>query len=536
MWPGEGAVAQEIVDVVAEQGLKWMATDEEILEQSLGTPLQKDTEGKLLNPEVLYKPYLVEQNGKSMAIIFRDKIISEKIAFGYSNMTGEDAANDILARLRFVKEELDKAGGGPYLFSIILDGENPWEYYSDDGKAFLNALYSKLSSSTEFKTITPSEFIAKFPPQDKIQKLWPGSWVNHNFDTWIGKPEKNKAWEALLTARKAIDNYQSNPAADQKKIDAAIEAMYAAEGSDWTWWYDHGGEEVAYFDRMYRDTLASVYKALDLPAPKEIQVPLLIEKKLIPLTQELKGAKIILNVTDPIGDDYGPGSYVYPVNDIFPKRCFDIERFMVAKDKKDIIFVFKVGALPNPWNSPIGLSVQTVDVYIDKDHKPNSGSTVLLPGRQAATEPSAAWEYVVWVEGWLQELHKADPKGKLTRIDGAIRASTNDQERTIIIRVPQAILGNNPEKWGYIPVLMGQEGYPPPGNWRIRPVEKMAKLWRFGGGPDDFLTHPFVIDMVVPRGYTQQKLLSNYRTQEVTSYLKVDPANFCKLPEIRVKK
>ena len=531
MWPGEGAVAQEIVDIVAEEGLKWMATDEEILEKSLEIQLQKDAAGRVLNPEVLYKPYLVEQKGKSMAIIFRDKVISDKIAFAYSSMRGEDAARDLLDRLRFVKAELDKIGGGPYLFSIILDGENPWEYYRDDGKSFLNALYSGLSSDPEFKTITPSEFINKFPPKDKIKKLWPGSWVNHNFDTWIGKPEKNKAWERLLTARRAVDESNAEP----QKIEAAMEAIYAAEGSDWTWWYDRGVEEVAIFDQMYRGTLASVYRALGLEVPTELQIPLTVEKKAIPLAQELKEAKIILDVADPIGDDHGPGPYVYPANDIFPKRCFDIERFVVAHDKKDMIFVFTVGALPNPWNSPIGLSLQTLDIYIDKDHQPNSGSAVLLPGRQAATESSAAWEYAVWVEGWLQELHKSDPEGKLTRIDGAIRCSTNELERNIIIRVPKEILGDDPENWGYIPVLLGQEGFPPPGNWRIRPVEKEAKIWRFGGGPNDFLTHPFIIDLVVPEGYSQEKILSNYKIQETIDYLKVDPKNFCRVPEIRVK-
>jgi alpha-amylase/alpha-mannosidase (GH57 family)/carbohydrate-binding DOMON domain-containing protein len=529
MWPGEGAVAQEIVEIVAGEGLKWMATDEEILEKSLGIQLQKDTAGRLLNPEILYKPYVVEQNGKSLAILFRDKVVSDKIAFTYSGLSGEAAAKDILDRLRFVKSELDKVGGGPYLFSLILDGENPWEYYSDDGKSFLNALYSGLSTDADFQTITPSEFTKKFPPKDKIDNLWPGSWVNHNFDTWIGKPEKNKAWEALLSARRAVEG------ADPKRAEAAMEAIYAAEGSDWFWWYDRGVEEVSIFDQMYRNTLASVYQALDLAVPPEIQVPLLVEKKAVPLAEELKGAKIILDVKDPIGDDHGPGPYVYPINDIFPKRGFDLERFMVAADEKDVIFVFKVGALPNPWNSPIGLSLQTVDVYIDKDHQPNSGSTVLLPGRQAATEPSAAWEYAVWVEGWLQELHQSDPKGKLTRIDGAVRATTNEQERTITIRVPKEILGDDPQHWGYIPVLLGQEGYPPPGNWRIRPVEKEAKFWRFGGGPDDFLTHPFIIDMIAPKGLSQEKILSKYITQETTDYLKIDPKNFCKVPEIRVR-
>jgi alpha-amylase/alpha-mannosidase (GH57 family) len=530
MWPGEGAVAQEIVDIVANEGLKWMATDEEILEKSIGVQLQKDAAGKLLNPEILYKPYIIEQNGKSMAIIFRDKVISDKIAFAYSGINSEDAVKDLLGRLSFVKSELDKVGGGPYLFSIILDGENPWEYYSDDGKSFLNALYTQLSNNPQFKTITPGEFIKKFPPIDKIKYLWPGSWVNHNFDTWIGKPEKNKAWEALLSARQAVQ------AADPQKAETAMESIYAAEGSDWFWWYDTGAPEVPIFDQMYRNTLASVYKALNQEVSPEIQAPLLIEKKVIPLAEELKGAKIILDMADPIGDDHGPGPYVYPVNDIFPKRCFDIERFIVAKDKKDIIFVFKVGALPNPWNSPIGLSLQTVDVYIDKDHKPNSGSTVLLPGRQAATEPSSAWEYAVWVEGWIQEIHKSNQKGNITKLDAAFAYRTNDQERTITIRVPQEIIGNDPENWGYIPVLLGQEGFPPPGNWRIRPVEKEAKLWRFGGGPDDYLTHPFIIDMIVPKGYNQEKILSKYITQETTDYLKVDPKNYCKVPEINPPK
>jgi alpha-amylase/alpha-mannosidase (GH57 family) len=530
MWPGEGAVAQEIVDIVVDEGLKWMATDEEILEKSIGVSLQKDVAGRVLNPEILYKPYIVEHKGKSMTIIFRDKVISDKMAFAYSAMSGKDAAKDVLDRLRFVKSKLDKVGGGPYLFSIILDGENPWEFYSDDGKSFLNSLYTELSTSTEFKTITPSEFIKKFPPKDKIEKLWPGSWVNRNFDTWIGKPEKNKAWEALLAARQAIDK------ADPKKAEAAMEAMYAAEGSDWTWWYDRGVAEVALFDQMYRDTLASVYKALGLSVPAEIQTPLTIEKKLVPLAEELKGAKIILDVADPVGDDYGPGSYVYPENDIFPKRCFDLERFIVAHDKKDVIFVFKVGALPNPWNSPIGLSVQTVDVYIDKDHKPNSGSTVLLPGRQAGTEPSDAWEYAVWVEGWLQELHMSDAQGKIRKMDASIRSSTNEKDRTIRIRISKEILGDDPEKWRYIPVLMGQEGFPPAGNWRIRPVEKEAKLWRFGGGPNDYLTHPFIMDMIAPKGYTQEKILSGYTVQETSSYLKVDPKNFCKVPGIVLSK
>lgn len=531
MWPGEGAVAQEIVDIVAGAGLKWMASDEEILEKSIGISLEKDAAGRVLNPEILYKPYLVERNGKSMAIIFRDKVISDKMAFAYSSMNGKDAARDLLGRLRFVKSELDKTGGGPYLFSIILDGENPWEYYKDDGKSFLNALYSELSTDPEFKTITPSEFVKEFPSRDKIEDLWPGSWVNHNFDTWIGKPEKNAAWEMLLMARRAVDESDADP----KKIEAAMEAIYAAEGSDWTWWYDRGVQEVAHFDQMYRSTLSAVYQSLGMDVPREIQTPLITEKKAIPLAQELKEAKIILDVADPIGDDHGPGSYVYPANDIFPERCFDIERFIVAHDKKDMIFVFKVGALPNPWNSPIGLSVQTLDVYIDKDHKPNSGSTVLLPGRQAATEPSAAWEYAVWVEGWLQELHQSDAEGKLTRIDGAIRSRTNEQERTITIRVPKEILGDDPESWGYIPVLLGQEGFPPPGNWRIRPVEKEAKLWRFGGGPNDYLTHPFIIDLVVPQGVTQEKILSGYKTQETINYLKVDPENFCKVPKIRAE-
>jgi alpha-amylase/alpha-mannosidase (GH57 family) len=531
MWPGEGAVAQEIVDIVANEGIKWMATDEEILEKSIETQLEKDAAGRVLNPEILYKPYVVEQKGKSMAIIFRDKVVSDKIAFAYSAMSGEYAARDLMERLRFAKAGLDKAGGGPYLFSIILDGENPWEYYTDDGKSFLNALYAELSDNPEFVTITPSEFIKKFPPRDKIKDLWPGSWVNHNFDTWIGMPEKNKAWEMLLKARRAVDE----SGADPKKIEAAMEAIYAAEGSDWTWWYDRGVQEVAIFDRMYRETLASVYKVLDMEVPPEFDVPIMTEKKALSLAQELEGAKVILNVSDPIGDDHGPGPYDYPANDIFPKRCFDIERFIAAHDEKDVIFIFKVGALPNPWNSPIGLSVQTLDVYIDKDHKPGSGSSVLLPGRQAATDPSAAWEYAVWVEGWLQELHQSDPKGKLTRIDGAIRARTNAEERIITIRVPKAILGDDPENWGYIPVLMGQEGFPPPGNWRIRPVEKEAKIWRFGGGPNDYLTHPFIIDMIVPEGAVQEKILSQYTVQETTDYLRVDSKNFCKVPEIRVK-
>ncbi len=275
MWPAEGAVAHEIVGVFAKHGIRWIATDEKILSRSQPAGMPK------------YYPYVLAGDGinDSVVIVFRDTELSDKIGFVYKNYGGEDAADDFIRGvLRYVPrdDEPDR------LLTVILDGENAWEWYryDADGREFQRALYRKLSRLYETKqviTTTVTEYLNGNPmrgvpshPVDtlpKLDRLWPGSWINANYDTWIGEDEENRAWEYLLTARTDLEGSglaQPDPSARSPRkgsrawyVFKAWESMYAAEGSDWFWWYgtdQSAPAGIKPFDRAYITHLTNIYK------------------------------------------------------------------------------------------------------------------------------------------------------------------------------------------------------------------------------------------------------------------------------------
>jgi alpha-amylase/alpha-mannosidase (GH57 family) len=292
MWPAEGAVAHEVARVFAKHGIKWIATDEKILARSKGTNTAK------------YHPYALSGNGVKVpvAIVFRDTELSDKIGFTYQSWKGEDAASDFIGSiLKYVPSTDDP----DRLLTVILDGENAWEWYrlDNDGKEFQNALYRKLSELYQTRvvvTTTVTEFIdgnseRGVPPHpiksmDTLQWLWPGSWINANYDTWIGENEENSAWNYLLTARTDLGNSglkAPDPKAQTPRKGTrawfgakAWESMYAAEGSDWFWWYSTdqtapGGEKP--FDIAFITYLKNVYKFARLAKakmPKRIFAPI----------------------------------------------------------------------------------------------------------------------------------------------------------------------------------------------------------------------------------------------------------------------
>lgn len=295
LWPAEGAVAQDIVNLVADAGYTWMATGEHVLAKSLGMDgFTRDSDETVQEADALYRPYYVQfRDGPKVGIVFRDLRLSDLIGFEYSGTPGEAAAQDFMDRLEAIRQRLKAQGAqGPHLVSVILDGENAWEYYPNDGKAFFHALYTNLSESKTIQTITPSEYLKKFPDQRPIEHLWPGAWFSSDYGTWIGEPEETTAWTYLGKARHDLAQYdfykkkQTTP----EKLAKALDYMYLAEGSDWFWWYgadqDSGVDE--YFDIAYRALLAEVYKALDEPVPDLVQVPL-IPKRPVPPTRGFTG-------------------------------------------------------------------------------------------------------------------------------------------------------------------------------------------------------------------------------------------------------
>lgn len=732
LWPSEQAVGQKIVDLVHDAGFSWMVSSEGVLARSLGTAL-RDGAGNVSRPDLLYRPYIVEEDGKQVTILFRDIVLSDKIGFSYSGMSGRAAALDLVNYLKKVKADL-KDVPGPHIVTIALDGENCWEYYANDGKEFLHAMYTVFDTDPDFKAVTVQEYLAVNPATERIPVLHTGSWISDNLETWIGEAEENLAWSYLAKARRALEEATARECAGECAAgvcaaggmcaDAACDAlcepptgqlarawdeMYAAEGSDWFWWYgddqSSGNDEA--FDELFRIHLQNVYGYLGLAVPGYLYIPIIPKRAAVPedkITGIMKdavmdgmigwgewekssyypggpwpspslgdgaadaigaapvfeslrvgvdaenlyvrlvaeggfdelygqdvqiavymstprrgevnsvprwsgdgkaatvlgfplGAEVMVDfanvlkpgrkvahlalaagdgawvdageleaasvgealeiavpfealgirgadaavlaavatrggrnvdvipsggpaefrapmvsmgkrlflLEDARGDDYGPGCYTYPTNAVFTPGCFDMASFECVESADEVTFnVGLATEIINPWNSGIGLSVQTIDIYIDTDHVPGSGLTDALGGRRVKFEPESAWEYAIWVEGWNQRVFASDGSEV-----GGITAAVDAVNNVVSITVPKSIIGSPEPGWGFQVFVLGQEGFPSQGNLRVREVVEQAAEWRFGGG-DNGIYDPNVIDMLVPAGRSQEEMLSDF--------------------------
>ncbi len=296
LWPSEGAVAQEIVPLVARSGFQWMATGEPVLAASLGIgSFTRDLRETVQEADLLYRPYYVSgPNGEKVAVFFRDWTLSDKVGFTYSGMPGDKAAQDLINRLENIRTQLQEEGAtGPHVVSIILDGENAWEYYQNDAKAFFRAFYQLLAESETLRTVTPSEYLQMFPEQRSLETLFPGAWFSQNYDTWIGEAEEKTAWEYLGRVRYDLSKYDmrhTRQAPSEEALQQALDYMYLAEGSDWFWWYgaDQDSGQDEYFDQGFRALLAKVYESLGEPVPSFVNVPI-IPKKPAQAAQSVQG-------------------------------------------------------------------------------------------------------------------------------------------------------------------------------------------------------------------------------------------------------
>jgi alpha-amylase/alpha-mannosidase (GH57 family) len=281
MWPAEGAVAQDIVTMVSQAGIQWMASDEGVLANSLGfSSFTRDSHEVVTAPDQLYRPYYVQgRRGGPVAIVFRDRMISDMVGFTYSGQPGALAAADFISRIHAIRQALLESGAeGPHLVSVILDGENAWEYYENDGKEFLHSLYQGLSEDALIKTLTPTEFLAIAPDQPRIDSLWAGSWINADYSTWIGEDEENQAWEYLSQTRDMLQRYiTGSRLTSPENLERAKTYMYIAEGSDWFWWYgdDQDSQDDEAFDRQFRETLQQVYLAVGEQPPVFLDIPII---------------------------------------------------------------------------------------------------------------------------------------------------------------------------------------------------------------------------------------------------------------------
>ncbi|MFQ6617120.1 MAG: glucodextranase DOMON-like domain-containing protein, partial [Fidelibacterota bacterium] len=684
LWPSEGSVAQPIIDIITSSGFLWMASDEEVLAASFGKKIKRRGD-RVLDPDFLYRPYRVAgSDGKSMYMVFRDHNLSDKIGFKYSQLPGDEAAQDLISQIHRIRENLN-GFKGPHLVTLILDGENAWEYYASDGKDFFNAMYSALEEDPLIKTVTVSEFLERFGAERSIPSLWAGSWISHDFHVWIGEEEENMAWDMLFAARKAVQDYSTKYGED-KNFRSALEEIYSAEGSDWFWWYgdDQDSGDDPGFDETFRSTLKKVYAHLGIKSPNVLNNPIVTSRS-VPASKEearvinpaidgilesewdgggyyddrdgsvsinlesdpvkkvhfgkgeakiymglemgsdvrvndeihiffegkevgprklfevggdlprgfnpsrelrfsnranfwetalfeldssgslysspFKGKygwtdgfleieiplneleykpfdrlrfvtlyrrggdvldlapdepgsifirdgglyKKLVELSDPAGDDFGPGEYLYPSNPIFRRGDFDLVSFNVYEGKDELIFEIGLkNPIRNVWGSPINLSLQTIDVYIDAK---DGGISQLLPGRNACVAGRRGWDYALWIEGWRQLIFST-AGGEPFEL-GEVGTRVIQEKGLIFVRLPEGLIPGDPGKWGFIVLVLAQDGFTPPDNWRVRVVEENPTEMNFGGGGKGTYK-PNIIDVLMLSVDEQKEVLGTY--------------------------
>ena len=275
MWPSEGSVSNEVLELARQVGLKWMATDEGVLGRSTQSFFERSATGQLTpdSAQRLYRVYRHRDDPESVSLFFRDHNLSDLIGFVYSGMEPADAAAHFVESIKTSAQPVLATGQAPVV-SVILDGENAWEHFPQSGREFLRRLYEAIDSDPHIEPLTISEVLARTPNPTPLQALVPGSWINANFNVWIGAPEDNLAWDYLAEARDFYARHSAETSAENQRL--AYEELLIAEGSDWNWWYgpEHHSANDRDFDELYRRHLTNVYRLLGANPPDYLQYPI----------------------------------------------------------------------------------------------------------------------------------------------------------------------------------------------------------------------------------------------------------------------
>jgi alpha-amylase/alpha-mannosidase (GH57 family) len=265
-WPSEGSVSTATLRLLDSYGLRWAASGQTVLANTLMA--LPDTE-KGPRDGWLHRPYRLSDS--RMLTFFRDDGLSDAIGFRYADWHARDAVGDFVHHLENIVNAPPEGG----VVAVILDGENAWEYYADNGFHFLEGLYTRLSEHPRINLSTFSDVCARWAgTAPELPLVVAGSWVYGTFSTWIGDPDKNAGWDRLIEAKQAVDTaLRQHP---ELNTDAVAEQLAICEGSDWCWWfgaYNPAGS-VGDFEFLYRKHLAALYQRAGLAVPPALSVVL----------------------------------------------------------------------------------------------------------------------------------------------------------------------------------------------------------------------------------------------------------------------
>ena len=260
-WPSEGGISAATLEVLEEHGFMWAASGESVFRHSMN-----HDDNSALADASLYQAFTLEK-GK-LSCFFRDDGLSDLIGFTYSDWHADDAVGNLVQHLENIAAST-QAQENP-LVSIILDGENAWEHFPENGYYFLNTLYKKLAEHPGLKMTTYTEYLREHPQRQAVRTLVSGSWVYGTFSTWIGDTDKNRGWEMLIDAKRAFDQTVAEDSLDSEALLAAQHQLSICEGSDWFWWFGdyNPADSVSDFERLFRVHLSNLYSMLNRQPPE----------------------------------------------------------------------------------------------------------------------------------------------------------------------------------------------------------------------------------------------------------------------------
>jgi len=138
--------------------------------------------------------------------------------------------------------------------SIIMDGENAWEYFPFNGYFFLSALYRELAASPRLELTTFSRCV-DWAPATVLPSLVAGAGCTEpsRLDR-RGREESRLGM--LCDAKRSYDLVARSAKLSAPEQVAAARQLAVCEGSDWCWWFGESNPaaQVTAFDELYRGT------------------------------------------------------------------------------------------------------------------------------------------------------------------------------------------------------------------------------------------------------------------------------------------
>jgi alpha-amylase/alpha-mannosidase (GH57 family) len=285
LWPSEGSIAPEIVPLMVEAGFDYFCSDEGNLFKSLAN--DPAWSSRRVEHFELFQGWRIHAGGSSIQALFRERPLSDFIGFDAASNEPAKAVAHLIDNLRNIAKV---APEGRAVAPLILDGENAWEAFPDSGEAFLTSFYRALVDAPDLTPCRLGDYFDAHPAQAETSTLHSGSWIRSDFDIWIGDPEENKAWEWLKETRHFLVERLAQGNVSPERAAEAWWEIYAAEGSDWFWWYgpDFTIDTDFLFDELFRLHLQNVYRILGIEPPAHLDVPICLPSDHLGYTKPLR--------------------------------------------------------------------------------------------------------------------------------------------------------------------------------------------------------------------------------------------------------